>query len=254
MIANIFDTHAHYDDEAFDEDRDVLLTSLPDKGIVGIINCGTDIKSSLFSKELSEKYSYIKFAAGIHPHEADEIQEGDFNKLNDLLKYKNCVAVGEIGLDYHYDFSPRDLQKEIFAKQLEISKEFDLPVIIHDREAHEDTLELVKKYQPKGVIHCFSGSTELAKIYVDLGMYIGIGGALTFKNARKPIEVIKNIPIDRLLLETDCPYMTPVPFRGQRNNSAYIENVVMKVSEITGISPERIANITLSNTKKLFKI
>ncbi len=252
MIKNIFDTHAHYDDEAFDGDRDELLASLPQKGIVGIINCGTDIKTSLFSKKLSEKYPYIKFAAGIHPHEASEIQDGDFDSLADLLKDKNCVAIGEIGLDFHYDFSPRDLQKEVFAKQLELSKKFDIPVIIHDREAHEDTLELVKKYQPKGVVHCFSGSAQLAKIYTDMGMYIGIGGALTFKNARKPVEVVKSIPMDRLLLETDCPYMTPVPFRGQRNNSAYIENVVLKISEITNISPEEIANITLSNAKTLF--
>lgn len=254
MTTNIFDTHAHYDDEAFDEDRDALLSSLPQKGIVGVINCGTDIKSSLFSKELAQKYSYIKFAAGIHPHEAAEIQKDDFDKLKELLKDKLCVAIGEIGLDYHYDFSPRDLQKEVFAKQLEMSKELDLPVIIHDREAHEDTLELVKKYLPKGVVHCFSGSAELAKIYVDMGMYIGIGGALTFKNARKPVEVVKTIPMERLLLETDCPYMTPVPFRGQRNDSSYIENVVLKISEITNILPNDIANITLSNTKKLFNI
>ncbi len=254
MISNIFDSHAHYDDKAFKEDRNELLSSLCDKGVVGIVNCGSDIKSSEISVRLSENFDFIYAAAGIHPHEAEDVNSDDFDKLGKLLQHNKCVAVGEIGLDYHYDFSPRDIQKQIFEKQLQIAIETNTPVIIHDREAHQDVLDLVKKYRPKGIIHCFSGSVELAEIYVKTGMYIGLGGAVTFKNAKKPVEVAKFVPQDKLLVETDCPYMTPVPFRGQRNDSSYIEYVILKLAEIRNKTPDFIANKTFENAKNIFNL
>lgn len=254
MINNIFDSHAHYDDKAFKEDRKTLLSSLPSKGVVGIVNCGSDIKSSETSVLLSDKFDFIYSAAGIHPHEAEDAKPDDFDKLAVLLQHRKCVAVGEIGLDYHYDFSPRDIQKRIFEKHLQIAIETNMPVVIHDREAHQDVLDLVQKYKPKGVIHCFSGSVELAEIYVKMGMYIGLGGAVTFKNAKKPVEVAKFVPQDKLLVETDCPYMTPVPYRGQRNDSSYIEYVIMKLAEIRNETPDFIANRTFENAKEVFNI
>lgn len=254
MMNNIFDSHAHYDDKAFKEDRTQLLSSLPAKGVVGIVNCGSDIKSSEMSVKLSDKFDFIYSAAGIHPHEAEDVKADDFDRLSALLQHKKCVAIGEIGLDYHYDFSPRDIQKQIFEKQLQLAVETDMPVVIHDREAHQDVLDLVKKYRPKGIVHCFSGSVELAEIYVKMGMYIGLGGAVTFKNAKKPVEVANYVPQDKLLVETDCPYMTPVPFRGQRNDSSYIEYVIQKLSEIRNETPDFIAEQTYKNAKEIFSI
>ena len=250
-MENIFDSHAHYNDERFDDDRDELLSSLLSNGICGIINCGDDIESSKKSIELSKKYKNIFASVGVHPHSAKD----DFDKLPllyEIAKYEKTVAIGEIGLDYHYDFSPRDIQKEVFEKQLIIAKELDLPVIIHSREATEDTLNILKKHKVKGVVHCFSGSVETAKEILKLGMFIGIGGSLTFKNAVKPVEACKFIPLDKILLETDCPYMTPVPFRGKRNDSSFIEYVVKKISEIKNISEDEICNVTKQNTLNLF--
>ena len=254
MYSNIFDTHAHYDDSRFDEDRDELLTSLKNKGVSQIVNCGCDLKSSLTTVALSEKYDFVYAAVGVHAHEAEETTENDLAEIEKLYKKDTVVAIGEIGLDYHYDFSPREKQLEVFEKQLILAKELNLPVIIHDREAHEDTMNLLKKYKPEGVVHCFSGSAEMAKEIVRLGMYIGIGGAVTFKNARKPVEVAQYLPLDRLLLETDAPYMTPVPFRGQRCDSAHIAYTAEKIAEIKGIDVQKLIDICNENAKRLFRI
>lgn len=251
---NIFDSHAHYDDEKFDEDRDGLLTSLFENGVINIVNCASDLATSKSSQALSRKYSQIYFAAGIHPHEAAEMGNNDFDEIRELLKDPKCVAVGEIGLDYHYDFSPRDVQKQVFEYQLKLANEYDLPVIIHDREAHEDTWELLKKYQPKGVVHCFSGSVEMARDILSIGMYIGLGGAVTFKNAKKPVSVAAEVPEDKLLIETDCPYMAPVPHRGERNNSLLIPCTAEVIGSIRGCSAQEILDITAANAKRLFKI
>lgn len=254
MYKNIFDSHAHYTDKAFNEDREIMLGSLKESGVCGIINCGADIESSVSSVDLASKYDYIYAACGIHPEEADKIPENYIDILRDLAKNEKCVAIGEIGLDYYWRQDTKDLQKELFEKQILLSKELDLPIIVHDREAHGDTMEILKKHRPKGVLHCFSGSPETAAEVLKLGMYIGLGGALTFKNARKAVEVAQMLPLDRLLLETDCPYMAPVPMRGKRNNSGYIPFIAEKVAEIKGIDPQSVLDVTAENTKRLFNI
>lgn len=254
MYSNIFDTHAHYDDERFDEDRDNLLPSLYQKGVSHIINCGCDLKSSIETISLSRKYNFIYSAIGVHAHEAEESSESDLEEIKKLYSENKVVAVGEIGLDYHYDFSPRERQLEVFERQLILANELNLPVIVHDREAHEDTMNLLKKHRPKGVVHCFSGSVEMAKEVIKLGMYIGIGGAVTFKNAKKPIEVVEYLPLDRLLLETDAPYMTPVPFRGQRCDSSHIAFTAEKIAAIKNIDTGELINICNENAKRLFSI
>ncbi|MBQ6601705.1 MAG: TatD family hydrolase [Clostridia bacterium] len=254
MYTGIFDTHAHYDDSRFDEDRDELITSLKEKGVSHIVNCGCDLRSSLTTLSLAEKYSFIYAAIGVHAHEAEDTTEGDLAEIEKLYSNSRVVAVGEIGLDYHYDFSPRERQLEIFERQLILANKLDLPVIIHDREAHEDTMNLLKKHRPKGVVHCFSGSAEMAKEIVKLGMYIGLGGAVTFKNAKKPVEVAEYLPPDRLLLETDAPYMTPVPFRGQRCDSSHIAFTAEKIAGIKGIDTQVLINTANENAKRLFNI
>ena len=193
-------------------------------------------------------------AVGVHAHEAEEATEEDLQKIAELYSNEKVVAVGEIGLDYHYDFSPRERQIEVFERQIQLAKELDLPIIVHDREAHEDTMKLLKKYKPKGVVHCFSGSAESAKEIVKLGMYIGIGGAVTFKNAKKPVEVVEYLPLDRLLLETDAPYMTPVPFRGTRCDSAHIAYTAEKIAQIKGVDVQELIDICNANAKRLFEI
>ena len=253
-MRNIFDSHAHYNDEQFDIDRDSLLASLPEAGIVGVINCGTDVASSLASLRMAEKYPFVYAACGYHPESALEFTDESLAEIEKMLSHKKCVAVGEIGLEYHYDFVPKDIQLQVFEKHLQLAVKHDMPVIVHDREAHADTMELLKKYKPRGVLHCYSGSAEMAKEVLKLGMYIGLGGAVTFKNAVKPVEVAEMIPAERLLLETDCPYMSPVPMRGKRNNSAYIQYVAEKIADIRGVSAEEILDITSENTKTLFGI
>ncbi len=255
MINNIFDSHAHYDDEKFDEDRAVLLSSLPSNGVSGVINCACDIASCAASAELADRYDYIYFACGVHPHEAQHSSISDIEKtVCQLIKKHKCVAIGEIGLDYHYDLSRRDVQKQIFEYQLSLAKDLDLPVIVHDREAHEDTLNLLKKYRPKGVLHCFSGSVEMAEEIIKLGMYIGLGGAVTFKNAKKPVAVAAFVPEDRLLLETDCPYMAPVPLRGTRCTSDMISYTAQVIAGVRGIDTQTFVDLATTNTKELFNI
>ena len=223
-LNGIFDTHAHYDDERFNEDREALLASLPQKGVCGVINCGTTVSSSQTAIALAEQYDYI------------------------------YAAVGEIGLDYYWDEVPRGIQLDVFAQQLELANQLHLPVIIHDREAHEDTLRLLKQYKPQGVMHCFSGSAEFAKEILKLDMYIGLGGAATFKNARKAVEVAAMCPADRLLLETDAPYMAPVPFRGKRNDSSLIAYVAERLAEVRGEDAQTLVDYCRENAKRLFQI
>ena len=254
MYSNIFDSHAHYDDSRFDEDRDELLCSLKDEGVSSIVNCGCDLRTCLKTLEISEKHDFLYAALGVHPHEAEETTEEDLAEIRKLYCNKKVVAVGEIGLDYHYDFSPREIQKEVFEKQLILANELDLPVIVHDRESHEDTMNLLKKHRPKGVVHCFSGSVEMAKEIVKLGMYIGLGGAVTFKNAKKPIEVAEYIPLEYLLLETDAPYMTPVPHRGERCHSGHIALTAEKIAEVKGMDTQELIDTCNENAKRLFSI
>lgn len=253
MMADIFDSHAHYDDPAFDPDRDELLASLPGAGVCGIISCGTDVATSRYNLELAHRYDYIWAAAGFHPEAAGRITDADFDTLRLLLADEKCVAVGELGLDYHYeDGAPRPVQLAVLERQLALANEMELPVIFHDRDAHADTLALLRQYRPQGVVHCFSGSVEMARELVNIGMYIGLGGAVTFKNARKPVEVAQYLPEDRLLIETDCPYMTPVPFRGKRNASDLIPHTAHRLSEIRGCTPEQILAQTRANAERLF--
>lgn len=248
----IFDSHAHFDDERFDADRDQLLEFLnKNQGVCGIINCGSDLASSKFSIQLSEKYDFVYAAVGYHP-EYVSTNKPDLNALEELLKRGKAVAVGEIGLDYYWNPEKAEKQKIFFEEQIKLGFKYSLPIIVHDRDAHADTLEILKKYKPKGVLHCFSGSVETAKEVIDLGMYIGIGGVLTFKNAKKLPDVVKEIPIDRILLETDAPYMAPEPFRGKTNHSGLIIYVARKIAEIKNLTVEEVLSITKRNAKNLF--
>lgn len=250
---NIFDSHAHYDDSAFDADREELLKDLPLKGVCNIINNSCDLETSRFSAELARKYDYIYAAVGIHPEKAAEAPEDWRKSLIELSKDKKVVAIGEIGLDYHYDEPERKIQKEIFSAQLDLAEELKLPVIIHDREAHGDIYDILRsKKQLSGVIHCFSGSIELARETVNMGMYIGLGGVVTFKNAKTPVEVAKYVPLDRLLLETDAPYMAPVPFRGKRCDSSMIAYSAVRIAEIKNITAEEVVIAAKVNAERLF--
>ena len=250
-----FDSHAHYDDERFDEDRDKLLTSMEEKGVDFIVNAAADIPSCYTSLELAEKYSFIYCSIGVHPHDVKELTEKDIEVMRELAGRDKVVAIGEIGLDYYYDNSPREDQRFWFKRQLEFAKELDLPVIIHSREAAQETYDLIIESGIKeGVIHCFSGSKELAKEYVKRGFYIGVGGSSTFKNAKKTVEVIRDIDISHILIETDCPYLTPVSHRGERNDSSYLKYVVENIAAIKEISQEKVSEITSQNAKKLFRI
>ena len=254
MRNNIFDTHAHYTDKRFGPDRDAFLCSLPGRGVARVIACGSDVPDSRKTLALAEKHGYIYAACGIHPHETSRAGLDWLAELTNLLQHEKCVALGEIGLDYHYDFSPRDTQRECFTRQLQLARELDLPVIVHDREAHEDTLKLLQEYKPKGVVHCFSGSRELAREVCALGIYIGLGGAVTFKNARKSCEVAAEIPLERLLLETDAPYMAPEPHRGERCDSAHIAYVAEKIAGLRGMEPQELIDQCHENACKLFGI
>lgn len=254
MYNNIFDTHSHYDDPQFDGDRDELLNSLPQKGIIGVVSCGCDPETTRFNAQLAEKYDYIYFAAGFHPENLEGLNADDLAMVEQYAKQKKCVAIGEIGLDYHWMASSKEVQKEFFAAQCELANKLDMPVIVHDREAHADTLEILKQYKPKGVLHCFSGSAETAKEIVKMGMYIGLNGVATFKNARKSIEAAKAIPIERLVLETDCPYLAPVPCRGKRNDSSFIPYIAERLSGELGISAQELLNITAQNAKRLYEL
>lgn len=247
----IFDTHAHYDDNAFESDRDSLLASLAKQGVCGILNAGTNMTSSKKAIELSQKYPYIYSAVGIHP-ECISDKDINFSDLENLSKNKKVVAIGEIGLDYHYNSDNKALQIDYFEKQILMANKLSLPILVHDREAHNDTLNLLRKHKPKGVVHCFSGSLEMAEEILKLGMFIGVGGVVTFKNAKKLVEVVENIPLESILLETDAPYMAPVPNRGKRCDSSYIKFTAQKVAEIKNKSYEEILSQTKFNAIRLF--
>lgn len=249
--ALIFDSHAHYDDAKFDDEREALLAELPSRGVCGVVNCGCDTASSKTALRLADSYGYIYAAVGIHP---ENIGGGTVNEIRTLVKHKKCVAIGEIGLDYYWVSDNKEQQKELFSQQLELANEINKPVIVHDRDAHSDTLELLKKHRPKGVVHSFSGSTEMANEILKLGMYIGIGGVITFKNAKKLPEVVKMLPEDRFLLETDAPYLTPVPYRSKINNSAMIYLTAQKIAEIRNTDTAHILMTARENEKNLFGI
>lgn len=248
-----FESHAHYDDERFDEDRDTLLASFPAEGIETVVNASSDIKSSKASIALSEKYPFFYAAVGVHPHEVENITEADIDELKELSKHSKVVAIGEIGLDYYYDLSPRDLQRHWFKRQLELADELKMPVIIHSRDAAQECFDIIKNSNVRnGVIHCYSGSAEMAEEYIKMGFYIGVGGSLTFKNNKKGVETVERIPIEKILIETDSPYLAPVPYRGKRNDSRLLKYVVEKISQIKNIPENDICNITKNNAQNLF--
>ncbi|WP_234123430.1 TatD family hydrolase [Clostridium hydrogenum] len=252
----IFDSHAHYDDEQFDEDREKVISELKENGIIGVLNCGASLQGARNSVRLSEKYDFFYAAVGLHPEFADKVDEKVINELKELSKNNKVRAIGEIGLDYYYEENPpREVQKKAFIRQMELAKELNLPVVIHDRDAHGDTLEIMRSFpEVKGVVHCFSGSVEFAKECLKLGYYIGFTGVVTFKNAKKAVEVASEVPLDRILVETDCPYMAPVPNRGKRNRSEYIEYVIEKIADIKSILPINVSEQTIQNAKDLLKI
>ena len=250
-----FDTHAHYDDEAFDSDRDALLSALPGEGVALVINPGCDAESSERAKALSEKFPFMYYAAGIHPEELDKYSEETFERIRKLAEGEKCAAIGEIGLDYYWDDTKKEAQKALFVRQIELALSLSKPVIVHDREAHGDSLEIIRAYgELRGVFHCFSGSAEMAKELVRRGWYLGFDGPLTYKNARKTVEALEVCPLDRILIETDSPYLSPVPMRGKRNDSRNLRFIAAKLAEVKGITPEEAAKITAENGRRLFGI
>ena len=252
----LFDTHAHMDDRAFDEDRAQLLEALPGQGLTLVMNPGCSLASSRNAAALANQYDYIYAAVGSHPDAADEVNEAVLEEYRDLCRRNHKIkAIGEIGLDYHYEDIPREIQLRAFRDQMELARELKLPAIVHEREAHEDGMQVVRDFPDvTGVFHCYSGSAEMARQLVDKGWYIGFTGVLTFKNARKAVEVAASIPLDRIVLETDCPYMAPEPFRGKRNDPGKIYRMAEKLAEIRGLSVEEIQRITVENGKRLYNI
>ncbi|WP_029231465.1 TatD family hydrolase [Butyrivibrio sp. VCB2006] len=253
----IFDTHAHYDDEQFDIDREELIASFKEAGIGNVTNIGANLAGSQRSMDLAHKYDFFYAAVGVHPSDTEELNEENIKALYEWSRDEKCVAIGEIGLDYHWPDPTPEVQKKWFVRQLQIARKVKLPVIIHSREAAADTLQIMHDEHAEdigGVVHCFSYSKEVAKQCVDMGFYIGIGGVLTFKNGRKMVEVVENTPMDRILLETDCPYLAPEPYRGKRNNSTYLPYVVTKMAQIKGISEEEVIRITTENAKRMYRI
>lgn len=259
----IFDTHTHYDDDAFEEDRRDILLSLQQNGIEAVVDVGASLASSARALELAEEFDFVYAAVGVHPTETPELTEENFGWIGEQLDNPNVLAVGEIGLDYYWDNAPKDVQKKWFERQLELAIEKDMPVIIHSREAAEDTLVIMKKYwqQAKeqgkrltGVIHCFSYGVEMAREYVKMGFYLGIGGVVTFSNSKKVKEVVAETSMDDIVLETDCPYLAPVPFRGKRNSSLNLPYVVKTISELKGIDEDEVVRITNENAKKLYRM
>ena len=252
----LFDTHAHLYDRAFDVDREVLLTQLPIEGVGLVMNPGCSRASSLAAIDLAKKYDYIYAAVGSHPDAADEVNEEVLQQYHALcLENPKVKAIGEIGLDYHYEGIPRDVQKKAFRAQMALAQELGLPVIVHEREAHEDGMKIVEEFPGvSGVFHCYFGSLEMAKWLIARGWYIGFGGVLTFKNARKALEVAGSIPIERIVLETDCPYMAPEPFRGRRNDPGKLYRVAEKLAELRGLTVAEIQAITTENGKALYRM
>ena len=252
----LFDTHAHYDDESFDADRDAVLTALPEQGVGLILNPGCDVESSRKAVRYAAAYPHVYAAVGIHPENCGGCTAGDLDAIRALAQQPKTVAIGEIGLDYYWaENPPRDFQQQVLRQQLALAQELALPVIIHDREAHADTLAIVREFPGvTGVFHCFSGSPEMARELLKMGWYLGFDGPVTYKNARRAPEVAAVTPLDRMLIETDSPYMTPVPYRGRRNDSGYVHLVAEKLAEWKGVTPEEMARVTTENGKRLFRI
>jgi TatD DNase family protein len=254
-MTGIFDTHAHYADSAFDEDREQVLAELPSKGVKLVMLAASGLDDSAENSLLSQKYDYVYAAAGVHPESVDETPDDYLDRLREMIASNNKIkAVGEIGLDYHYDGYDRDLQIRFFREQLAFANELDMPVIVHSRDAVEDTVDILSEYRPKGVVHCFSGSAETAKEILKLGMYIGFTGVLTFKNAKKALKALAEVPMDKLLMETDCPYMAPEPFRGRRCDSSMIAYTAAKAAEIKGVSVQELIDITCKNGMTMYGI
>lgn len=253
----IFETHAHYDDDAFDEDRELLLEQLPKQGIGRVVNIGASLKSCQKTLDLMEKYDYIYGAIGVHPNETGELNEENFAWLKKQCEHKKCVAVGEIGLDYYWDEPERQVQKEWFRRQLRLAKEMDLPVVIHSRDAAQDTIQIMKEEHAEeigGVVHCFAYTKETAQIFLDMGFYIGVGGVITFKNGKKLKEAVEVIPLERIVLETDSPYLSPEPYRGKRNSSLNLPFVVEQIASIKNVTPEEVERVTYENALKLYRL
>ncbi len=253
----IFDTHAHYDDDAFQEDREELLAGLNAAGVGTVVNIGASIASTKTTLELAERYPFIYAAVGVHPSDTAELDETQMEWLEEMCACPKTVAVGEIGLDYHWDEPEREVQKHWFREQIRLARRVGLPVVVHSRDAAKDTMDIIKEEKAAdvgGVIHCFSYGVEVAREYLNMGFYLGIGGVLTFKNAKKLREVVAYMPMDRLLLETDCPYMAPTPHRGERNSSLYLPLVVKAVSEIKGIPEEEVAAVTEANARRMYRL
>ncbi|KGM95105.1 hydrolase TatD [Clostridium novyi A str. 4552] len=252
----IFDSHAHYDDESFNEDRENVIKEIRKNGVINVLNCGASMEGARDSFKLANKYDFFYAAVGIHPENAYELTDENYEEIKEMTKNPKVRAIGEIGLDYYWDENPpHEKQKEVFRKQMELAKKLEMPVIIHDRDAHGDTLEIMKEFpEVKGVVHCFSGSVEFARECLKLGYYIGFTGVITFKNSKKVVEVAKEVPIDRILVETDAPYMAPTPNRGKRNRSDYIKFIIEKIAEIKELSVDEVSDITIENAKNLLKI
>ncbi len=250
----LFDTHAHLNDPAFDADREELMAGLWEKGIGYVMNAGCSLESSRDIIRMAERYPWLYASVGSHPDSADEVNEEVIAQYRKLAGHEKVKAIGEIGLDYYYEDNPREIQKNAFRMQMELAKELDLPVIIHEREAHDDGMRIVKEFPAvKGVFHCYSGSAEMARQLVKMGWYIGFTGVLTFKNARKAVETAASIPLDRIVLETDCPFMAPEPYRGKRNDPGYLPKMAEKLAEIRGISVEEVVKVTTENAKRLYR-
>ena len=253
----IFDTHAHYDDKAFDEDREALIASLPENGIAKVVNIGASLASCKRTLELAEKYDFFLAAIGVHPSDTGELNDANFEELKKMCLHEKCVAVGEIGLDYYWDEPERSIQKEWFVRQINLARELGKPMVIHSRDAAQDTIEIMKAEKSEeigGVIHCYSYTKETARTFLDMGFYFGIGGVLTFNNAKKLKEAAEYIPMDRIVLETDCPYLAPVPYRGKRNCSLYLPNVVETLAQIKGIEEETVRKLAWENAHKLYRL
>lgn len=250
-----FDTHTHLDDDRFSDDREAVIAKIKEEGVSFVVNIGASLESSKDSIALSEKYDFIYAAVGVHPSDTDKLTDADLETVKEMASHKKAVAIGEIGLDYYYEDPDRETQKVWFKKQLYLAKELNMPYIIHDRDAHKDVLDIIKEVGYfSGVMHCYSGSAEMAKELVKLGFYISIAGQVTFKNAPKVREVVASVPMDRLLIETDAPYLTPEPFRGKRNDPSKVRFTCEKIAEIKGLTLEETARITLENGKRFYKI
>ncbi len=255
MSMTLFDTHAHYDARQFDADRDQVLSALPAQGVELVVNPGCDLDSSRRAVGLARRYPFVYAAVGVHPEDCGNWTEGDLAELRALAAQPKVVAIGEIGLDYYWKDNPRELQQRVFRSQLALARELDLPAVVHDREAHGDCMDIVREFPGvRGVFHCFSGSAEMACELVRLGWMISFTGVLTYKNARKAVEAAQAVPLDRIMIETDSPYMAPVPYRGQRNQSGYVAQVCTRLAELKGLDPEQCSRITLENGRNFFRI